>query len=320
MENMEQATLDSKKPEPQTSGSRLWRIVRWIPLTLMLITLALLFILFAMGGMRKITAWYLLQIIPPVLGFILLITIVIYAVIKRRFSRLWKITLLVSFISLAPAILLVQPIAYPASLESTAPSVTVRLPADVPLRVVWGGDNIETNYHAAVPDQRWAYDLLVEPYLLGSSNLKDYGCYGIPVVAPASGLVINAHDGEPDEAPGIPSNNVMAPTGNHVVIQLETGTYLVIAHLKQGSVAVDTGATVEEGQVIGACGNSGNTSEPHIHIHHQRQDPTVFPVNFAEGLPLYFRDHDGAPMPVGGIKVEGEVITATGDIVQHTGE
>ena len=77
--------------------------------------------------------------------------------------------------------------------------------------------------------------------------------------------------------------------------------------------------TVEEGEVIGECGNSGNTSEPHIHIHHQRQDPTVFPVNFAEGLPLYFRDHDGPPMPVGGIKVEGETITATGDVVQHVG-
>jgi hypothetical protein len=305
------------RPQVRT---RLWRVLRWIPIILMLLTLGLLGVLFLMGGMRKITAWYLLQFVPPILGFLILIAIVIYAVIKRRFSRLWKITLLVSFISLAPAILLIQPIAYPAALESTTPFATVRLPADVPLRVAWGGDSVETNYHAAAPDQRWAYDLFVEPYLLGSSNLEDYGCYGVPVVAPVSGLVIEAHGGEPDEVPGITSNNVIAPTGNHVVIQLETGTYLVIAHLKQGSVVVKTGETVEEGQLIGECGNSGNTSEPHIHIHHQRQDPTVFPVNFAEGLPLYFRDHDGAPMPVGGIKVEGDVITATGDIVQHTGK
>ena len=314
---MEQIALDT---EIQPTRSRLWQVLRWIPLSLMLISLGLLLVLFMMGGMRKITAWYLMQIVPPLLGFIMLVSIVIYAVIKRRFSGLWKITLLVSLVSLAPGILLVKPIAYPASLESTTPSATVRLPADVPLRVVWGGDSIETNYHAAVPDQRWAYDLLVEPYLTGSSNLEDYGCYGIPVVAPVSGLVTNAHDGEPDEVPAITSNNVIAPTGNHVVIQLETGTYLVIAHLKQGSVVVKTGDTVEEGQVIGECGNSGNTSEPHIHIHHQRQDPTVFPINFAEGLPLYFRDHDGAPMPVGGVKVEGDVITATGDVVQHMGK
>lgn len=317
---MEQPALDIGKPKSPSPRLTLWRVVRWIPLTLMLITWGLLLVLFAMGGMRKITAWYLLQIIPPVLGFILLIAVVIYAVIKRRFSTLLIVTAAVALLSLSPAILMVRPIAFPASLESTTPSATVRLPADVPLRVVWGGDSIETNYHASVPDQRWAYDLLVEPYLTGSSNLEDYGCYGLPVVAPVSGLVTSTRDGEPDEAPGIASNNVIAPTGNHVVIQLETGTYLVIAHLKQGSVVVKTGDTVEEGQMIGECGNSGNTSEPHIHIHHQRQDPTVFPVNFAEGLPLYFRDHDGKPMPVGGVKVEGDVITATGDIVQHIGK
>jgi hypothetical protein len=246
--------------------------------------------------------------------------IITYSLVKRRYSKLLISTALIALLSLSPAILMVKPIAFPASLESTMPSVTVRLPADVPLKVAWGGDKLATNYHAIVPDQRWAYDLLVEPYLTGSSNPEDYGCYGVPVVAPVSGLVVNAHDGEPDETPGISSNNFQAPTGNHVVIQLETGTYLVIAHLKQGSIVVKSGETVEEGQVIGQCGNSGNTSEPHIHIHHQRQDPTVFPVNFAEGLPLYFRDHDGPPMPVGGVKIEGDTTTAIGDVVQHIGK
>lgn len=99
----------------------------------------------------------------------------------------------------------------------------------------------------------------------------------------------------------------------------ETGTYLVIAHLKNGSVAVETGDIVEEGQVIGECGNSGNSSEPHIHIHHQRQDPTVFPLNFAEGLPLYFRDHDGQAMPIGGFEINGEDFTPLGDVLQHVG-
>ncbi len=317
---MEPATLESNKSESPTWRSHLWRVVRLIPVTLMLITLIALTILFLMGGLRKLTAWYLLQLIPPLLGLIAIIAIIIYVIVKRRYSRLLIFTALVALISLAPAITLIRPIAFPASIESSAPSATVRLPADAPLRVAWGGDSIETNYHAAAPDQRWAYDLLVEPYLTGSSDLEDYGCYGIPVVAPVSGLVVGVRDGEPDEPPGITSNNVIAPTGNHVFIQMETGTYLVIAHLKEGSVRVRTGENVEEGQAIGECGNSGNTSEPHIHIHHQRQDPTVFPINFAEGLPLYFREHDGAPMPVGGIKVEGDTIIATGDIVQHIGK
>ena len=318
---MEQTLPDSNKTESPAKPSRLWRILRWIPLTVMLLVIVSLLVLFLTGGLWKITAWYLLQLVPPVLGLISLIAIMIYAIVKRRFSRLLIFTSLTALLSLLPAILLVKPvIAYPASLESTTPSATVRLPADVPLKVIWGGDKLETNYHAAVPDQRWAYDLLVEPYNTGSDKPEEYGCYGVPVVAPVSGPVVIAHDGEPDAVPGVLTNNFEAPTGNHVVIQLETGTYLIIAHLKQGSVLVQDGETVQEGQVIAQCGNSGNTSEPHIHIHHQRQDPAVFPVNFAEGLPLYFRDHDGDPMPVGGIKVEGDTVTATGDTVQHIGK
>lgn len=310
---------DTKGSKP--TPSRLWRIVRLIPIVVMLLTLGILVVLFLMGGMMKITAWYNLQFIPPILGLVSLITIIIYATVKRKFSRLLTTTLITSIVSLLPVILMFKPVAFPMSLEKTKPSATVRLPAEVPLKVAWGGDKIETNYHTVAPDQRWAYDFLVEPYVNGSDKLEDYGCYGIPVLAPISGLVTIAHDGEPDEVPGVVSNNYTAPTGNHVVIQLqETGTYLVIAHLKPGSVAVKAGETVEEGQVIGACGNSGNTSEPHIHIHHQRQDPAVFPLNFAEGLPLYFRDHNGNPMPVGGIKVDGETVTLIGDTVQHIGK
>lgn len=312
---------DPNKTDLQPKPSRLWHVVRLIPITLMLLAIAILLVPFFMGGLLKITAWYLLQLVPPILGLIALLAILIYAIVKRRFSRLLIATSLVALLSLLPAILLIQPvIAYPASLESTTPTATVRLPADVPLKVIWGGDKLKTNYHASVPDQRWAYDLVVEPYLTESDKLEDYGCYGVSVLAPVSGLVTIAHDGEPDAVPGELTNNYEAPTGNHVVIQLETGTYLVIAHLKQGSITVKSGETVEEGQVIAQCGNSGNTTEPHIHIHHQREDPAVFPVNFAEGLPLYFRDHDGQPMPVGGIKIEGDTMIATGDTVHHIGK
>jgi murein DD-endopeptidase MepM/ murein hydrolase activator NlpD len=131
--------------------------------------------------------------------------------------------------------------------------------------------------------------------------------------------VAGAHDGEPDMRPGRASRNYAAPLGNHVVLKLATGTYLVVAHLQPGTVAVAAGRRVEEGTVLGRCGNSGNTSEPHIHIHHQRQDPAVYPVNFAEGLPLYFRDHDGPPMPEGGIELRDGRPIATGVVVRHRG-
>lgn len=110
------------------------------------------------------------------------------------------------------------------------------------------------------------------------------------------------------------------PAGNHVVIQLETSTYLYISHLQKGSIVVNEGEQVAEGQLIGRCGNSGRTSEPHIHIHHQRQDPRTVPLGEAEGLSLYFRDHDGPPMPQGGVRLENGNLVALGDTVQHIGK
>jgi hypothetical protein len=309
-----------QKTETHSSSGRVWRILRWVPFGLMVISLLVLLGMMLAGGMVRVSGWYLLQLIPPFLGAITLITIVIYAILKRRVSRPLMWTGIASLVSLLPLILWFAPVAYPASLKKASPAATVRLPSNLPLRVAWGGDSIKTNYHAVAPDQRWAYDLVIEPYFSGSSKLEDYGCYGTPVVAPIGGRVVSAHDGEPDEIPGVVSDNFEAPTGNHVVILMDTNTYLVIAHLKNGSVLVEKGDTVVEGQEIGQCGNSGNTSEPHIHIHHQRQDPTVFPINFAEGLPLYFRDHDGQPMPVGGVRFEGDVPFAEGDVVRHIGK
>jgi hypothetical protein len=309
-----------QKNQMNSPSGNIWNILRWTPPGLMILFLLILFGMLLAGGMLRISGWYLLQLIPPFLGAITLITIVIYAILKKRVSRPLMWAGIVSLVSLLPLILWFVPVAYPASLEKASPSATVRLPSNFPLQVVWGGDSIKTNYHAAAPDQRWAYDLVIEPYFSGSSKLDNYGCYGTPVVAPIGGRVVSAHDGEPDEIPGVVSNNFEAPTGNHVVILMETNTYLVIAHLKNGSVVVKKDDIVAEGQEIGQCGNSGNTSEPHIHIHHQRQDPTVFPINFAEGLPLYFRDHDGQPMPVGGVRFEGDTPFAAGDVIRHIGK
>lgn len=56
-----------------------------------------------------------------------------------------------------------------------------------------------------------------------------------------------------------------------------------------GTVAVSVGDEVKNGDYLGKVGNSGTTSEPHLHIHHQRQDSTktIHPI-LAEGLPLFF--------------------------------
>ena len=301
--------------------SRLRSILRWtLPVGLALVLLPA-WTLFLSGGMRAVIGWSLLISAGQLLAPLSLLVLIVHAIRKRRFSRPMWTTLLLALSALWPGLwgLGLLTITFPYSLEDSEPSATVRLPSNERLRVGWGGDRVATNYHAATPDQRWAYDLLVEPAMHESNNLEEYGCYGTVVVAPVSALVHHATDGAPDHTPGQLSNDAENPTGNTVVLRHETGTYLVIAHLKTGSVHVETGDSVDEGDPIGACGNSGNTSEPHIHIHHQRQDPRVYPLNFAEGLPLYFRDHDGPAMPEGGLDFDpatGRVVL-TGAIVQH---
>jgi hypothetical protein len=295
-------------------------VLRWLPSVLLALALALAWRLFFSGGMRAVLGWASLIAIGQTLGPLTLLVLVIHAIRKSRFSAPMWSALGLALLSLWPALWsfgLFQ-LTFPFSRETTLPSATVRLPSNEPRRVAAGGDTIATNYHAYMPDQRWAYDLVVEPTKLGSSNLEDYGCYGTMVVAPVSARVDYSTDGEPDQVPGKLSGNWKSPLGNVVVFRLETGTYLLVAHMKPGSVLVKAGDLVKEGQPIGICGNSGNTSGPHIHIHHQRQDPKGRPINFAEGLPLYFRNNDGPAFPNGGIQKSGGQQVLTGSIVKNT--
>jgi hypothetical protein len=76
--------------------------------------------------------------------------------------------------------------------------------------------------------------------------------------------------------------------GNHVVLDLGDGIYAVLAHLKRGSIGVQKGQVVRVGQKLAGCGNSGNSSEPHIHF--QLMDTPR--AAFAAGLPFRFSGHD----------------------------
>ncbi len=194
--------------------------------------------------------------------------------------------------------------AYPTNVNLVEPSVTISLPMQETTIVGWGGDKLENNYHVMVPMERWAYDLLIEPAGMGSKHLEDYGIYGKEVIAPASGTIIGVKNSEQDITPGSP-NEAETMLGNHIFIQLEeTGTYLVLAHLKKNSVLVEEGQYIDKGTVIGKVGNSGNSSEPHLHIHHQRENPLTTHILLSEGLPLYFESEEGPVMPNGGIRVE----------------
>ncbi|MGW4909905.1 M23 family metallopeptidase [Streptomyces sp. NPDC004270] len=136
--------------------------------------------------------------------------------------------------------------------------------------VVQGGGRL-LNHHTRVPEQRGALDLVA----LGrygtrtrrGRELTAYAAYGRPVRSPCDGTVISAVDTVRDQNPG--EIRYQPPYGNHVF--LDTGREIVkLAHLRPGSVTVAEGDTVRAGRLLGEVGNSGNTTEPHLHIHAER--------------------------------------------------
>ncbi len=163
----------------------------------------------------------------------------------------------------------------------------LRLPFDGPWFVFWGGRTIQQNYHAVVKDQRFAYDFLqmkdgTSHSGDGGSN-EQYYCWGEPIRAPGSGTVVAAVDGVDDNQPV--TMNPSQPLGNHVIVDHGNGEYSFLAHFKKGSVKVETGSRVGSGDLLGLCGNSGNSSEPHLHYHLQ----TTADFGQGEGLPVQFR-------------------------------
>ncbi|MBM7633022.1 M23 family metallopeptidase [Geomicrobium sediminis] len=133
----------------------------------------------------------------------------------------------------------------------------------------WGGDNELVNYHYTSPHQRHAYDFIKhngrKSHDGPATKNRSYLAFGKPVIASAPGRVVEAITHVPDNKP-VGKMNEKQPLGNYVVIEHEHGEYSFTAHLQQFSVLVRVGESVKAGQKIGNCGNSGNSSEAHIHF------------------------------------------------------
>jgi hypothetical protein len=165
----------------------------------------------------------------------------------------------------------------------------LRLPFNGEWFVFWGGRTVAENYHAASRDQRFAYDIVIvkdgKSHTGDGGSNEQYFCFGQPLLAPGAGTVTVAVDGVADNKPGV-MNREQVP-GNHVVIDHGNGEFSFLAHFKQGTVAVKPGDKVKAGQTLGLCGNSGNSSEPHLHYH--LQNSGVFFKG--DGLPAQFLDY-----------------------------
>jgi murein DD-endopeptidase MepM/ murein hydrolase activator NlpD len=147
--------------------------------------------------------------------------------------------------------------------------------------------------HRTAPTTSWRT-------FLGTEPPEIFHAFGRPLLAPASGRIVAVHDGEPDHEARrsrlalVPyaltqgqrlREGINAIAGNHIVMQLDGGQALALAHLKQGSIRVSRGERVTEGDHIGDCGNSGNSTQPHVHM--QVMDSTN--IDTARGVPMVFR-------------------------------
>ncbi len=119
------------------------------------------------------------------------------------------------------------------------------------------------------------------------SDPERYAAFGNEILSPCAGEVISAKDGQADHrGSGTDREN---PAGNHVVIrcrEVDPGVDVELAHMKEGTVAVGRGERVDKGQLLGRVGNTGNTSEPHLHVHAVRTGSgNIFE---GEGMPIEF--------------------------------
>jgi Peptidase family M23 len=195
----------------------------------------------------------------------------------------------------------------PTQYEEYVTKTPLRLPFNGEWFVFWGGRTVEQNYHVAHPSQRFAYDIVVvrdgSSHTGDGTALEQYYCWGQPILAPGAGTVVEAMDSLADQRIG--TMNPGSPAGNHVIVDHGGGEFSLLAHMRQGSVAVHAGDRVEPGQKVGECGNSGNTTEPHLHYH--LQNGPIF--GRAEGIPAQFIGYlaDGQPV-ARGEPVKGQTI------------
>jgi murein DD-endopeptidase MepM/ murein hydrolase activator NlpD len=143
--------------------------------------------------------------------------------------------------------------------------------------------------HAAIA-QRFAIDWVRlrddgKTYTGDEKDNKNYYAYGTEALAVADGVVTEVKDGIPENIPGINSRAVPITLetvgGNHVILDIGGGHYAFYAHLQPGSLRVKLGEKVRREQVVGLVGNSGNSTEPHLHFHIENGSSPLG----AEGLP-----------------------------------
>ena len=205
-----------------------------------------------------------------------------------------------------------------AALESRTFAATSVVNLAFPLQpgrylVVNGGSNGSTNAHLETLDanvqryrawrgQSYGVDVVaIDGWGLRGRGVQPvdpraYFIFGARVLAPCAGEVVIAVDGLPDmRVPDVDGEHL---AGNHVLLRCANADVL-LGHLQRGSVQTVVGAKVAVGDWLARAGNSGNTGEPHLHIHAQGQGSKSEPLG-GDPLPFQFNGR----FPVRGNRIE----------------
>ena len=178
--------------------------------------------------------------------------------------------------------------------KTDVPSFTMSLPFYGSWKVANGGIDKPYSHSWNIMSQRYAYDFIYydengKAYAGNGRKAENYYAFNQDVLASADGTIIKVRNNIRDlDRAGTGTVDILTcdMRGNYVIIRHGENVYSLIAHLKKKSCIVRQGDFVEQGQVIGKCGNSGHSTQPHIHFHVQ-DTPNFYS---AMGLPILFKN------------------------------
>lgn len=167
----------------------------------------------------------------------------------------------------------------------------------LPFTGIWyvehGGWRQENSHSWDIIPQRYAYDFEIRknnlPYHDDYKKETNYYSYLEDVICPCDGFVVDLksnyentliYENRPTRC------DIDDPRGNYITIKHKNGEYSTICHLLKNSITVKIGDIVEEGDILGKVGNSGNTEGPHIHF--QVQSGPDF--NTSPGVKITFKN------------------------------
>ena len=154
--------------------------------------------------------------------------------------------------------------------------VAYTLPFDGEWLVANGGASPKTSHSWDILGQRFALDFVqaneaFQTHTGRGTKAEEYFCYGREICAAADGTVVAVEDRVRRAflGWGVCDFTARSFVGNHVLVKHAEGEFALYAHLVRGRVTVAPGDRVDRGQVLGLCGHTGHSTEPHLHFHLQ---------------------------------------------------